>query len=106
MRNYHGNHLSRGTHTPPPKSEPYVKHLFLGKCGAFKNKLKQVKVESVCEEVSKQEAGKGTGGGQRFAGLGNKDSSPIALCSVCTQTREHTLHVYLTISVTPLPHGS
>lgn len=28
MRNYHGNHLSRGTHTPPPKNELYIKLLF------------------------------------------------------------------------------
>ena len=53
MRNYHGNHLSRGTHTPPPKNELYIKLLFEN-CTFFffflrfifyENKLKQVRVE-------------------------------------------------------------
>lgn len=92
MRNYHGNHLSRGTHIPPPKNEPYIKHLFLGKCGCiyiFFNKLKQVKVERVMWRGRKT----GRWEGHRLSSVsGVLENNGISSSNPsCTRTHAHTL---------------
>lgn len=111
MRNYHGNHLSRGTHTPPPKNELYIK-LLLENCGVFFcilffMKINRSKWRKGYEGVWKQGEEEGNGFLLYLETLENDDPSSRSPTVLHRGThRQHTIHLPLTTAVTPIGHMS